>query len=307
MNLPLTGVYAALITPCNGDGRVNFSQFDRLIDFVMEREMDGLCIGGGTSEYPHFGLEQRKQLISHAAARLGDSGALISAIGASSFGQVKTLAEHAASVGTTAVLLPPPHFYPYEQQDLATFYQTAADITDIPCLIYNLPAFTQPLEPTTIRSLLTEVPSIGGIKDSSGRTDHLRNLADLREDGQSVNLLCGSDEVFLPALQAGWDGSISGLASCCPELLTAIFRAYHTGDNRGTRRAHELLHEFADHVRTLPFPWGIRVAAEVRGIENGPLALPLSPARKRQISNLRETLNDWFSEHLSELGAIGNP
>lgn len=301
MPLPISGVVAALITPVTADGHADLDQFDRLIDFIMDREVDGLCIGGGTSEYPHFSIDERKQLITRAADRIGSDDHLVSAVGASSFAQTEKLAEHAASVGSTTLLVPPPHFYPCDQQDLAAFYREVARISDVPCLIYNLSAFTQPLERATIESLLTNVPNIAGIKDSSGKTSHLKALQRLRPEGHDFNLLCGSDEIFLPALGAGWDGSISGLASCCPELLTAIYRRYQTGNEPVARRAHELLHEFAEHVLTLPFPWGIRVAAEVRGIENGPLPLPLSPERETQIEELRDWLEGWFGEHLDRL------
>lgn len=301
MDLELSGVFAALITPVDLRGRPDFQQVDLLIDFVMERGVDGLCIGGGTSEYPHFDLDERKRLISHTAKRLRGSGHLISAVGASSFPRVKQLAEHAASSGSTALLVPPPHFYPYEQRDLAAFYREVARAADIPCLIYNLPSFTQPLELTTIEPLLREVANLSGVKDSSGERIHLKRLHGLRAEGREINLLCGSDELFLPALQAGWDGSISGLASCCPELLTAIYRRFQSGDTNGANRAHELLHEFAEHVLTLPFPWGIRIANDVRGVENGPLAIPPSPGREEQIAELKQWLGNWFSEHLADL------
>ncbi len=40
--------------------------------------------------------------------------------------------------------------------------------------------------------------------------------------GLDWTLLVGDDRLLALGLQAGWDGGISGLACCCPELLVAI-------------------------------------------------------------------------------------
>ena len=41
-------------------------------------------------------------------------------------------------------------------------------------------------------------------------------------------LLVGDDRLLSAGLLAGWDGGISGVAGCCPELLVAIVRAFAT-------------------------------------------------------------------------------
>lgn len=300
MNNQLSGVFAALLTPLHSDGAINYNSLKQLIDLALKGGADGICIGGGTSGYPYFDTNDRKQLISRAAAYLRGKAPLVTAVGASTLQKVRDLAEHAAAEKSDALLVPAPHFYHYAQEDLLEFYRTVAGAADVPCLIYNLPAFTEEVEIETVLQLLSEEPNIVGVKDSSGHPEHLATLANIQQR-PAATLLCGADELFLPSLDARWDGCISGLASCCPELLTATYSYVQHKEHKKAQKVHQLLLAFAEKVLELPFPWGIHTAAQVRGISTGPVALPLSPGRRKQINRLQRWLERWFDNHLEEL------
>jgi hypothetical protein len=46
-----------------------------------------------------------------------------------------------------------------------------------------------------------------------------------------------------------------------------------------------------------PTPWGIRVGLAARGIDTGPLPLPVTPARKQQIAAFTAWLPGWLVRH----------
>jgi hypothetical protein len=47
----------------------------------------------------------------------------------------------------------------------------------------------------------------------------------------------------------------------------------------------------------LPTPWGIRVGLAARGIDTGPLPLPVSAARTARIAAFRKWLPEWLVQH----------
>ncbi len=298
----LTGLFAALITPVDERGRPDAEGLMRLLDFVLERGVDGVCLGGGTAEYPHFSLEQRKAIIETGARNLGGRVPFVAAIGAPTVRGVLELGRHALEHGSCRLLLPMPYFFHYEQQDLAEYVREVAQTLDAPCLLYNLAAFTNPLDPDTTLELLRTEPNIVGLKDSSGDRAALGRLAAERDE--SDTLLCGSDGVLLDALEAGWDGGISGIASCAPEVLTAVYRHHCAGEKDEARRCMGLLDELVALVGRLPFPWSIRVACDVRGLYNGPLPWPLSPDREVEVGRLREDYAQWFDKNLPAVDAM---
>jgi 4-hydroxy-tetrahydrodipicolinate synthase len=297
MPTKFSGIFAALVTPLNEAGDVSCEISKPLMDFVVERGVSGVAVGGATAEYPHYELEQRKELMTCAAGHLRERVTLLAGIGGSTTRATLELGGHAVGVGYHALLLPMPHFFRYEQHDLTAFCETVARSLRAPCLLYNLPAFTNNLEVETAVRLLQQEEDIVGIKDSSGERRNLVRLAEARAQ-RAFSLLVGDDTLALEALEAGWDGVVSGIACFLPELLVCLYRNYRAGDYQRAYRCQCLLNELVVEIIKLPIPWGIRLGLEVRGIPTGPLPLPLSPVRKRQVSEYLRWLSEWLPRHL---------
>lgn len=291
----MTGVIAAVATPITASGGLHVATFERLVDFLIESGVDGLCLGGATSEYPNTPVADRRAAISAAARRLPADRALLVAIGAPSFRQVLELGESARDAGCRAVLLPMPMFFRYEQHDLQAFAVEASRALAAPVLLYDLPDFTNGLDPATVIALLTDERFIVGIKDSSGVPEHLTAYATARA-ARDWTLLVGHDGLFLDGLRAGWNGTVSGIACFCPELPLAIYRSCTRGDIERARSLQALLDEVIVELGALPAPWGIRIALEVRGFEMGQLPLPLSVARREQVNRYRAWLPAWMNK-----------
>src|SRR5690606_9670880 len=253
----LNGLFSALLTPVRPDGEIDFEQLSRLIDFVLSSGVDGICIGGATSEYPHFDIAQRRELISFAAEQLRGRGRLIVAIGSSSYFQSLKLGRQAADVGSDALMLPMPHFFHYDQADLMWFCRRIARELAFPVLIYHLPQFTQQLSLEAIIELINSEEFIVGIKDSSGDPVCQRLLSSTRSK-TSFRLFVGNDSLVVDGLRAGWDGVISGISSCCPELLVSLYASIRRGDLEAAEAYHRSIQELIQRVSQLPFPWGLK-------------------------------------------------
>lgn len=289
----IAGMFAAVATPVHRDGRLDLSTFDRLLDFLVEAGVDGVCLAGATGEYPHFETADRKTLIRRAAGRLPSGCALLVGIGAPSMRLAIELGAAAVEAGSPALLLPMPMFFRYAQEDLEAYCAEVSGTLRAPCLLYNLPDFTNGLAPATVVKLLREQRYLVGIKDSSGQPAHLGVFASAR-DGEPWSLLVGDDRLLARGLQAGWNGGISGVAGFFPELLVAIYRSFVDGRRDETARLSGLLDELIDHLAPFPTPWGIRVGLAARGIDTGPLPLPVTPGRHEQIAAFKEWLPAWL-------------
>ena len=294
----MSGLYAAPITPVDERGRPDEHGLARLLDFVLNGGVDGVCLGGATGEYPRFSLEHRKRTVAAGARFLAGRAPFVTAIGAPTLRGVVELGEHALEHGSRVLLLPMPFFYAYAQQDLAAYAREVAQTLGAPCLLYNLPAFTNPIEPETALELLRTEPHLVGLKDSSGDRAALARLAAGRDEAGDYALLCGSDGCLYDALEAGWDGAVSGIASCAPEVLALLYRNYRAGNKAEARRCQDLLNELVSLVGRLPFPWSIRVACAARGLPGGPLPWPLAPGRRAEHDRLRAAYARWFDENM---------
>lgn len=301
MELPKSGVFAALVTPIDGQGRPDPDAFERVIDFVVERGMEGVVIGGGTAEYPHFSEEERAALIAQAVRRMRGERIVIASVGTSSIYSTLRLARCAVDCGADALLIPMPHFFRYEQEDLASFCEAVCAAVSIPCLLYNLPSFTAGVSVETSIQLFRNVPNLVGMKDSSGDRNRLERLACARAGGE-FSLFVGDDSLLLDALRAGWNGVVSGIASFAPELIRAVYESYRSGDTERASRCQHALDEVIEQVVRLPIPWGVRVGLAARGIPVGPMHVPPSAKRLRQIEDFSAWLTTWAEDHGLRLG-----
>jgi 4-hydroxy-tetrahydrodipicolinate synthase len=186
-----------------------------------------------------------------------------------------------------------PMFFRYGQPDLAAFAATVSREVAGPCLLYDLPDFTNGLLPATVLDLLRTERFIVGIKDSSGCEDHLGEFAGAR-GAQPWTLLVGDDRLFARGLRAGWNGGVSGMAGFCPEVLVGLHKSVREGRDDEIARFQDLLDELIRRISVFPTPWGIRIGLAARGIDTGPLPLPLTPQRCAQVEAFRRWLPGWL-------------
>jgi len=226
-------------------------------------------------------------------------GAVVASIGAARLSEVVELAEHAFAAGADMLLLPPPHFYRYEQADLEAFFRAAASAIDGPILIYNLAGFVSPIEPDTIVRLIEKVPNLVGVKDSSGNLDSLEKLS---QAGFRSCRVLGHDAVLVEALRRNLiDAVISGPTSVVPEATVALFDAIAIGDPEKFERMGALFEEAIRRVGELPYPWALKALAEARGLFQAQLPFPPGPDREAQLAELRT----WFDGWLPRLARLG--
>jgi 4-hydroxy-tetrahydrodipicolinate synthase len=290
----LTGLHAAVTTPTLPDGALDLATFERHVELLFDAGVDGICLGGATAEYPHFELRDRLELIRRAARLMPRGKTLLVGIGAGSLPKMIELGRSAFDHGARAALVPMPLFFRYQQQDLYAYSAAVAKALQAPCLLYDLPVFTNPLESATVLALLAHEEHIVGIKDSSGRAERLAPFIQARGD-HDWTFLIGDDSRLAEGLSVGWDGGVSGLASCCPELLVSIHRAAKAGDAAGVARGVALMDELIGQISGLPVPWGIRVALEARGLSLGPLPWPVAADRLAHVARMKTWMPGWLT------------
>jgi dihydrodipicolinate synthase/N-acetylneuraminate lyase len=191
-----------------------------------------------------------------------------------------------------------PLFFRYEQEDLRAYCAHVSRAVRAPCLLYDLPDFTNALARETAIALMREEEFVTGLKDSSGREANIPTIPAARAD-RPWTLYVGDDRLLLQGLVAGWDGAISGVAGFCPELLVALARSFDREAREEAARLQQLLDELVEQITVFPAPWGVRIGLATRGLGTGPLPLPLSDVRRQQIRRFQEWFRAWLPQVVS--------
>ncbi|MBI1356221.1 MAG: hypothetical protein GC160_17910 [Acidobacteria bacterium] len=288
-----SGPLAALLTPRERSGELFLGGLDDNLELGVARGVKGFVLTGGTGEYPDLSLQQRKTLLEHAAKTISGRAWLVASCGAMRLDETAELASHALGAGADAILLPPPHFYRYGQQDLEDFFRAAAARIDGPILVYNLAGFTSPIDAAVIVRLIETVPNIVGVKDSSGKLDSLELLTARPELGACRIL--GNDLVLVEAIERKLlDGVISGPASVIPEAVVALFDAAAASDTDRFAAAAALFREALSRLERLPYPWALKLIAEARGLFPARLPFESGPIRRQELADFGSWLEGWL-------------
>jgi dihydrodipicolinate synthase/N-acetylneuraminate lyase len=293
---PITGVYAAAVTPRRlGTQDVNLGVMWEIVDFLVQHGVDGIVFLGSTGEFVHYSNTERMRMVGLAPKR--SRVPVIVNVTHSTLDGAVELAQAAAASGAAGVLVMPPYFFRYDEGDQTAFYEEfvrEADI-DIPILLYNIPIFTNPIPFSLTERLLNEGLA-QGIKDSSGDPDYYERLSALRAK-TSFTFLMGSDTLFTRARQEGAaDGVVSGIAAAVPDLLVAMNRAITNNSTEVIARLEVRLQQIIAWAGRLPVPVCVREAAAVRGLKLGPHAVPLRGDKERTAAEFREWFKPWLAD-----------
>ena len=276
--MKLSGIIVAPVTPMSSDGQslAADSVIQTYFNFLIERGISGMLVGGTTGEGMLLNLEERKTLAEKAVKIVNHAVPVLIHVGANSTADAIQLARHAASVKADGIAVVSPSFYGYDQPALAAHFTVIAQsVPDLPMYLYNLPSFVHnELLPDLVVELQHSCPNIVGIKHSD--EDMIRFQEYRRLSDPDFCVLSGDDALEYAALSLGADGCVSGKSSAFPEVTTALFRAFHANDLK-TARQQQIKIDMLATVLDLGIGIGLayfKAALRWRGLDVGNVRSP---------------------------------
>jgi len=293
-DVSISGIYVAGVTPHRqADGyEADVGALLEMLDFLAGAGVNGVALLGSTGEFLHLTFDDRVRLVQLAVKR--SRIPVLVGVGHSTLDAAIELGREAVSAGAAGLLLMPPYFFRYSQEDIHEFYMQFAAAVGPPAriLLYNVPFFTNEIAIETATSLLA-TGLFAGIKDSSGQYTYFERLHAVSKE-RPFTLLVGNDRIYTRARQAGAHGVVSGVACAVPELLVALDRAIRKNQVKDVERLDARLQEFIVWHDRFPTPVAIKTAARERGLKVGPLAMPLAPPSQKCLEEFREWFKGWL-------------
>jgi 4-hydroxy-tetrahydrodipicolinate synthase len=224
------GVIPILATPFHDDERIDLESWQRLIEFMVRIEANGITILGVLGESNRLTDRERETLIGAAVSTVDGRVPVI--VGSSHTGTqaASDLARMAQDLGADAVMVAPSKEPVPNDDRILEYYQRIADGLSIPIVLQDHPASTEVhLSPRLILSLLRQIPAISCVKEEAVPT--APKIRQLREGlGETAfPILTGLGALYAPFdLQAGSNGFNTGFAF--PEVLQAMVEAAANND-----------------------------------------------------------------------------
>ena len=275
-----SGLYAPIITPFKEDESIDFDHLNTNLEKWLSQPLEGVIMPGSNSESAYLSDEEKVSIWKACAEVLAPAGKkLIAGTGVERTQDSIRLCETAAEIGADAALILPPNFFTASMTHelLVKHFMAVADVSPLPVLIYNMPAFTGiDLGLNTLVELAAH-PNIIGIKDSGSNVIKMGSLLAACPD---FLVFAGTGGALLPFLSIGAVGGVMALANFAVEPLNRLYQAFLRGDWAEARSLQYALMEINSAVTTRFGVPGLKYAMDQSGFYGGPCRKPLLPLSK---------------------------
>jgi 4-hydroxy-tetrahydrodipicolinate synthase len=288
MTAPFGRVLTAMVTPFTADGALDVESAQRLATALVDAGNDGLVISGTTGESPTTTDAEKESLLRAVVEAVGDRAHVVAGVGTNDTAHTVELSRQAEKAGAGGLLLVTPYYNKPPQAGLVHHFVTAADATDLPAMLYDIPARTGMAISTDTLLRLAEHPRIVAVKDAKG------DLAASTEVLARTDFAyySGDDALNLPLLAIGAVGIVSVVGHLFTPQYAAMIDAVQRGDLGEAQRINAALVPAVIGIMTRT-QGAIMVKAGlelVGGIPHRTTRPPLLDATETEIAVLREDL-----------------
>lgn len=282
------GCFTAIVTPFR-KGELDEENFRGLIQFQLEKGVDGIVPCGTTGESPTLSYEEHKRIIQITLEEVKGKVPVIAGTGSNSTREAEELTLYAKEAGADAALVITPYYNKPTQKGMEIHYKKLAEI-GLPIIIYNVPSRTGVnIHPSTVGKL-SKVKNIIGIKEASGSMDQISSIISCVDP--EFEVFSGDDSLTLPILSLGGVGVISVLSNLLPGEVTQMVRAWLEGDYQKAKELHYKLYPLfkAMFIETNPIP--VKTAMAKLNMIPKEWRPPLSEMEKENEERLEKVMAD---------------
>ncbi len=256
------------------------------LDRMIEAGVHIVAVCGGTGEFAHLEVEERRRIAEVTAKHIEGKAQLIVQTSAARTKHAVEASKHAEGVGVAAVLVLPAIFEGADAEGVFKHYETIGKAVKTPIMAYNIPQSSGfDITPEYYKRLCDGIPSVQYIKDSTGDLMRIERLI-----AQGANVFNGCDYFPLYALMAGAAGCFWGGANVMPKEAVQLYNLTTQG------RLVEANELWKKMKAANMFLWNnmynpsVKAATRLRGNDIGECRLPVLPLTAEKVAELEKAL-----------------
>ena len=283
-----TGTCPALVTPFDHNGSINFDSFTNLIEAQIAGGVDAVCVCGTTGESATMTIREHIAAVEHCVKQVNHRVKVIAGAGSNDTSTAVYLSQHAQDSGADALLHVTPYYNKASQTGLIKHYEYISDRTELPIILYNVPARTGVSFTAETYQALAQNPKINGVKEASGNFSLLAHARYLCPD--DFYIWSGNDDQVVPMMSLGAKGVISVACNIVPEVMVKMTHQFLEHDVEGAAKLQIEYMDLLDALFCEVNPIPVKTAMNLMGMEVGPLRLPLCDMSDKNLETLRNSM-----------------
>ncbi len=284
----LKGSIPPLVTPIR-NGAIDYDTYAELVELQIRDGSHGILVNGTTAEPSTLTLEERNRLVDLAVEVASRRVPVVAATGSQSLLESRRLTEHAARAGADALLIVTPYYIRPPQRGLVAYYMELAAISQLPWMVYHIPARAAvDVTVDTLKELRERSPHFIGMKHAVNDLGFVSEcLATL---GADFKVFVGLEELSFPMMAVGACGLMNAVGNLRPRVLADLCDAVWRHDLVHARGLHQALLEINPAVffdsNPIPIKYMMRRLGLLPANEHRLPNMPATPELEKRLDNV---------------------
>ena len=269
-----TGTGIAIVTPFHADGKIDWENFSKLIEFWIKGKVEYLVVLGTTGESATIHGEEKQQVFSFVSKEVAGRVPLVAGIGGSDTS--KTLHEYKSFdlKGYDAILTASPAYNKPNQEGIFQHYKALDAVAPLPIIMYNVPGRTgQNVSGETTVRIAKECKNVFATKEACGNFDQINYI--IKNKPANFMVISGDDPITLPMIACGAEGLISVVANAYPAEYSEMVRLCLKGNFTEAQTLHYKYTDIIASMFTEGSPSGVKAYLSEMGHCQNTFRLPV--------------------------------
>lgn len=257
----MKGSIVALVTPFNEDNEVDYKTIEKLCQFHLENNTDGLLLLGTTAEAEALTNDEKVKIVDLIYKTVYPKIKIMVGIISNITEHVVEMSKLFENYDIDSFLVINPYYNKSNESGLLKHFTYIADNVSKPIILYNVPKRTGMSIPFEVVKALSHHNNIIGIKDASGDLSLQYKIGRL---GNGFMYYCGDDNLLIPSIALGASGVISVIGNAFPNEIKLICKSFNKNSeiaNFTYNKLYDLIEVMYNEVS----PIGIKYIMSLQG------------------------------------------
>ncbi|MBN9542506.1 MAG: 4-hydroxy-tetrahydrodipicolinate synthase [Alphaproteobacteria bacterium] len=286
-----SGTFTAVITPFDDNDKLDVVAFKQILKWQIENGVSGLVVSGSTGESANLTEDEYIELIRNARKITKDKVPLIVGAGLNTTSKTINQVKIAEEAGADGVILVTPYYNKPTQKGMYYHFKEVAASTDLPIMLYNVPGRAVVSMNVETVADLAEIPNIVAIKES---TNDVTRFAELSAISSNFDVLCGDDNLTLPARSLGAKGCVSVVSNILPDSVVKLNALCDEQMYSDALEIHNRIYKITDLMFIESNPIPVKYAMSVLGLCKNNLRMPLIPLDSKLETKVKDELRKFY-------------
>ena len=285
-----TGILAAVITPFDADGDIDYKALATHLDRLARAGCAGVVMNAVTAEGGSLTPDERARAVDCAVETLKGRSAVIATAG--SVGDYETIGDIRAAqkLGADGLMILAPFFYRLNSAERVAYFERMGKVSDLPYIVYNTTYTSPMLSVSELEGIAEKSKTFVGVKEG----DQLQASEVVRRLSPAIAVYTSRDSYISELGFAGGAGAVTYTSNVVPELTVQLWNAVAAKNAEVALALQQKLNPFAYGLVMRSFPSALKATMREMGWDSGRLRTPLSEMTPPEIAQLREMLSTVY-------------